>query len=332
MQKKVCPICESGKSSKIVYEKKLPVDLENLNFAGRKDPDGYHYQMLRCEKCTLLYASEIYDEEYSNKLYNESSFDYSSELDGLTKSYSETLKEGIKLLENSKKNFLEIGCGNGFMLLEALKLGFENVKGIEPSKDAISFADDKIKNFIQHGIFDENYIENVKGIEPSKDAISFADDKIKNFIQHGIFDENYIENEKYDLVFIAMIIEHVVDSNKFLENIYNVLKPGGVVICICHNERHFLAKILKENHPIINDEHVAVFNEKALNLIFKKNKFSDVKVRNLKNYYSLGYWLKMMPIPVIIKNLLNKTIMLFLKKLIIGFKAGNQYLIAKKDK
>lgn len=298
MQKKVCPICESDKSSKIVYEKKLPADLENPNFAGRKDPDGYRYQMQRCEKCTLLYASEIYDEEYSNKLYNESSFEYSAELDGLTKSYSETLKEGIKLLENSKENFLEIGCGNGFMLQEALKLGFKNVKGIEPSKD----------------------------------AISCADDKIKNFIQHGIFDENHIENEKYDLVFIAMIIEHVVDSNKFLESIYNVLKPGGVVICICHNERHFLAKILKENHPIINDEHVAVFNEKALNLIFKKNKFLDVKVRNLKNYYSLGYWLKMMPIPVIIKNLLNKTIMLFLKKLIIGFKAGNQYLIAKKDK
>ena len=158
MQKKVCPICESDKSSKIVYEKKLPIDLENPNFAGRKDPDGYRYQMQRCEKCTLLYASEIYDEEYSNKLYNESSFEYSAELDGLTKSYSETLKEGIKLLENSKENFLEIGCGNGFMLQEALKLGFKNVKGIEPSKDAISCADDKIKNFIQHAIFDENYI------------------------------------------------------------------------------------------------------------------------------------------------------------------------------
>ena len=297
MQKKVCPICESDKNSKLVYDQKLPEDLENPNFAGRKDPDGYHYQMLRCEDCTLLYASEIYDEEYSNQLYNESSFDYSSELEGLTKSYSETLKEGIKLLENSKENFLEIGCGNGFMLQEALRLGFKNVKGIEPSKD----------------------------------AISFADNEVKNFIQHGIFDENQIENEKYDLVFIAMIIEHVVDSNKFLESIYKVLKPGGIVICVCHNERHFLAKILKEKHPIINDEHVAVFNEKALNLIFKKNKFLDVKVRNLKNYYSLSYWLKMMPIPIIIKNLLNKTIMLFFKKLILGFKAGNQYLIAKKN-
>ncbi len=297
MQKKVCPICESDKNSKLVYDKKLPEDLENPNFAGRKDPDGYHYQMLRCENCTLLYASEIYDEEYSNQLYNESSFDYSSELEGLTKSYSKTLKEGIKFLENSKENFLEIGCGNGFMLQEALRLGFKNVKGIEPSKD----------------------------------AISFADNEIKNFIQHGIFDENQIENEKYDLVFIAMIIEHVVDSNKFLESIYKVLKPGGIVICVCHNERHFLAKIFKEKHPIINDEHVAVFNEKALNLIFKKNKFLDVKVRNLKNYYSLSYWLKMMPIPIIIKNLLNKTIMLIFKKLIIGFKAGNQYLIAKKN-
>ena len=297
MQKKVCPICESDKNSKLVYDKKLPEDLENPNFAGRKDPDGYHYQMLRCEDCTLLYASEIYDEEYSNQLYNESSFDYSSELKGLTKSYSETLKEGIKLLENSKENFLEIGCGNGFMLQEALRLGFKNVKGIEPSKD----------------------------------AISFADNEVKNFIQHGIFDENQIENEKYDLVFIAMIIEHVVDSNKFLESIYKVLKPGGMVICVCHNERHFLAKILKEKHPIINDEHVAVFNDKALNLIFKKNKFLDIKVRNLKNYYSLSYWLKMMPIPIIIKNLLNKTIMLFFKKLILGFKAGNQYLIAKKN-
>ena len=297
MQKKVCPICESDKYSKLVYEKKLPEDLENPNFAGRKDPDGYHYQMLRCENCTLLYASEIYDEEYSNQLYNESSFDYSSELEGLTKSYSETLKEGIKLLENSKENFLEIGCGNCFMLQEALRLGFKNVKGIEPSKD----------------------------------AISFADNKIKNFIQHGIFDENLIENEKYDLVFIAMIIEHVVDSNKFLESIYKVLKPGGMVICVCHNEKHFLAKILKEKHPIINDEHVAVFNEKALNLIFKKNNFLDIKVRNLKNYYSLSYWLKMMPIPIIIKNLLNKTIVLIFKKLIIGFKAGNQYLIAKKN-
>ena len=39
---------------------------------------------------------------------------------------------------------MEIGCGNGFMLEEALRLGFKNAQGIEPSK-AIKFAREDIK-------------------------------------------------------------------------------------------------------------------------------------------------------------------------------------------
>ena len=74
MIKKSCPICETREYSKTVYVEKLPKNLKDANFAGRKDPDGYHYEMLRCSKCSLLYASEIYDEEYSNQLYNESTF------------------------------------------------------------------------------------------------------------------------------------------------------------------------------------------------------------------------------------------------------------------
>ena len=76
MQKKNCPICETNINSKLIYKEKLPENFINPNFAGRKDPDGYHYRMLRCSHCSLLYASEIYDEDYSNKLYEESSFDY----------------------------------------------------------------------------------------------------------------------------------------------------------------------------------------------------------------------------------------------------------------
>jgi len=296
MIKKSCPICETREYSKTVYVEKLPKNLKDANFAGRKDPDDYHYEMLRCSKCSLLYASEIYDEEYSNQLYNESTFDYSNELKSLTKSYSKTLRDGLSVLKNDKNNFLEIGCGNGFMLNEALKMGFKNVKGIEPSKK----------------------------------AISFADETIKNDIYHGIFDSGQIKEKLYDVVFIAMIIEHVVDVNYFLDNIYKSLKPGGIVICICHNERHFLSKILKNKHPIINDEHTAVFNKKALRLIFDKNKYKDVKIKNLKNFYSINYWIKMMPSPLIIKNILNSGFFSFLKKMIIGFKAGNLYLIAKK--
>jgi len=294
---KNCPICNSRENSILIYQEKLPENLVDANFAGRKNPDGYHYKMLRCSNCTLLYASEIYDEEYSNQLYNDSTFDYSDELKGLTKSYSKCLVDGLKIFDNSKENFLEIGCGNGFMLKEALRLGFKNVKGIEPSKEAIHFADDEIKEFIHHGIF---------------------------------AGENQNNLELYDVVFIAMIIEHVVDANKFLSSIYKILKSGGIIICICHNERHFLSKILKDKHPIINDEHVAVFNKKALKKIFSKNHFKEIQIKNLKNFYSIGYWIKMLKASSFIEKTLKYKLVRYLMKLTIGFKAGNLYLIAKK--
>lgn len=297
MIQKKCPICNTREYSKKVYGKKLPLDLNDANFAGRKDPDGYHYEMIRCSKCSLLYASEIYDEEYSNKLYDESTFDYSDELEGLTKSYSLALKEGLKVSLNERENFLEIGCGNGFMLEEALRLGFKNVQGIEPSKEAIKFAREDIK---------------------------------KNIL-HGIFDSSKMNENHYDVVFVAMIIEHVVDANKFLSDIYRILKPGGIVLCVCHNERHILSKILKDKHPIINDEHVAVFNKKALEIIFKKNNYINITISNLKNFYSLNYWFKMMPMPSIFKKIYNFIFSKIFKNFILGFKAGNLYLIAKKN-
>ena len=67
MQTKNCPICNTRDNSLLIYKEKLPENLNDTNFAGRKIPDGYHYKMLRCLNCSLLYASEIYDEEYSNE-------------------------------------------------------------------------------------------------------------------------------------------------------------------------------------------------------------------------------------------------------------------------
>ena len=92
----------------------------------------------------------------------------------------------------------------------------------------------------------------------------------------------------------------------------------------------FYQKILKSKHPIINDEHVAVFNKTALDLIFKKNKFREISINNLKNYYSLNYWIKMFPMPAFLKKIVSKIFNFVFNNPNIGLKAGNLYLIAKK--
>ena len=74
MINKNCPICETNKYSKIVYKENLKNNFEDIDYAGRKNPDGYHYEMQRCGSCSLLYASSIHEVEFTNQLYNESNF------------------------------------------------------------------------------------------------------------------------------------------------------------------------------------------------------------------------------------------------------------------
>ena len=295
MIKKICPICETDKNSFLVYKERLPKKINEINFSGSKDPDGFHYRMVRCKNCDLLYASEIYDENFSNELYKESEFINSVEIDGLKKTYTKCISLALKNLE-SKSSFLEIGCGSGYMLEAALDLGFDNVEGVEPSKLAINAANQNIKNQIKHGVFNK-------------------------------FD---FKENSYDLIFIAMIVEHVTDINDFLLSLHKILKPGGSLVCVCHNERHFFSKVLKSKHPIINDEHAYVFGKDTLFKIFSKNNFKDIKINSLKNFYTIEYWFKMLPLPKFIKNPIKFIIKLIIKEKSIGIKAGNLYLIAKK--
>ena len=295
MLKKICPICDTDHHSEIVYNENLPSKLEEINFSGRKKPDGYHYEMVRCRNCSLLYASSIYEVEITNKLYEVSDFPYKEELDGLTKTYGNCLSYTEDLIPK-KENFLEIGCGNGFLLEVAINQGWKNVSGIEPSIAAINQA------------------------KPN----------IRKKIIHSTFKSNSLEKNSYDLVFFAMVLEHVPNVSEFLSEIFKILRSDGVIIGICHDERHFLSKLLKNKHPIINDEHNYVFGKKTLKKIFLKNKFKDIKISDLKNYYSVDYWFNMAPIPEIIKKPLKLISKSFSKDQNIGIKAGNIFLVGKK--
>ena len=61
------------------------------------------------------------------------------------------------------------------------------------------------------------------------------------------------------------------------------------------------------------------------------NDYINITINNLKNFYSLNYWFKMMPVPHILKKIYNYIFSKMFKNFILGFKAGNLYLIAKKN-
>lgn len=292
---KNCPICEK-KSHNIVYNSNLPKNIYNSNYSGRKTPDSYHYEMVRCNKCEVLYASAIYSESILETLYSISDFPYIEEVPGLKLTYKSCLNQAKEYIKD-KINFLDIGCGNGFMLEVAYEIGWSNPVGVEPSSKAIEMAKPQVKKNIINKTFDAN-------------------DFNKNF---------------FDVIFCAMILEHVADINIFLKKIKSILKPGGIIIAVTHDEGHILARLLKNKHPIINDEHAYVFSSKSLNKIFKKHDYTIKKISKLKNIYTIKYWLGMVPIfkglISIFSSILDKINILDSK---VGIKAGNIYIIAQK--
>ena len=54
---------------------------------------------------------------------------------------------------------LEIGCGSGFLLEVAIKKGWKNVTGVEPSLEAINHANKSVKSKIIHSTFESKDFE-----------------------------------------------------------------------------------------------------------------------------------------------------------------------------
>ena len=92
MIKRFCPICGPDINYKLVYNEYLPNTIIKADYSARKEPDSFHYEMVRCIKCKLLYASSIYQPSTINQLYEDSSLNYGNELSGLKKTYGNCLK------------------------------------------------------------------------------------------------------------------------------------------------------------------------------------------------------------------------------------------------
>lgn len=295
--KQLCAICEKKSRYKVLYKRNFKLKEINKNiFSARRLPDGIHYRVLKCLNCGLVFSSPILSEAVLKKLYTESKVTYGKQIDDLTKTYSIYIKKlrnyGVK-----KGRFLEIGCGDGFLLKEAKKLGYKEVYGVEPSKEAIKMIPYEIRKNIKSELFEK-----------------------------GLFPKNF-----FDVICFFQTFDHVSDPNEFLENCLEILKPGGHILAFNHNTDSFQALILGEKSPIIDIEHTYLYNLETIRTIFEKNKFQVISIAPSFNIYSLGYLIRLIPLPMSLKkyslSILEKIGILKLK---FKLRIGNMVLIAKK--
>src|SRR3989344_8920620 len=200
----LCAICGKKNGYSVVYEEKLGEEKIGADVfsARRTAPQKSHYRMVRCNACGLLRSNPILEEGELERLYRESRLTYEGEIENLKKTYGRYLRK-LEKHGVPKERILEIGCGNGFFLEEALGQGYKEVYGVEPSADAISKANPLIRPRIRREVFKEN-----------------------------LFPDNF-----FDVISLFQTLDHLINPNEILRACFKNLKKGGFVLAFNHNEK-----------------------------------------------------------------------------------------------
>jgi|GEM_PF-3769416 len=191
---KYCPLCASDNTIPVMSERtKLPED---------HAPELKHFNrvwshLLECKDCTFAFTEEIpVSPTFFKNRYDNRHFDPEYEVKSNRKHF--ILNEIFSML---KKN----GHSNGELL------------------DVGSFAGKLLKYSHDNGFTPTGIEVNPKLAQYSKEILGF--DVICGEVQ-----STQLPKEKFDVITIIDVLEHLVEPKIVLQNLIYALKPGGVIV------------------------------------------------------------------------------------------------------
>jgi SAM-dependent methyltransferase len=292
-----CAICGTEGNADELYPANFdPQALNPAVFSARRLPDRVHYRLVKCNTCGLVRSDPIADPALLAQLYHESTFTYTEEVADLKRTYGRYLAR----LDNygaRKGALLEIGCGNGFFLQQALAQGYRSVRGVEPSRAAVSQAAPEVRDSI-----------------------------LCDLMRAGLF-----ALEEFDVICLFQVFDHVPDPAALLDACFAALRPGGLVLSLNHNVAAVSARLLGERSPIVDIEHTYLYSPATMTRLFTAHGFRIRKAGSVRNRYSLRYLVRLLPLPAGPKQ----AALGWLERHSIGrlrlcVPLGNLYLVAQK--
>jgi SAM-dependent methyltransferase len=186
-----CPVCQC-KYGEILHTQKFALS-ENILLPKE-------YDVVSCNKCGFIYADTSASQNDYDKFY----IDQSKYEDTKTgsggglndydkKRLSETATYISSICKNKDASIIDIGCANGGLLQELKQLAYKNIIGYDPSKKCTDFV-------------------NSIGIKCINGSLFDIPDKIK---------------EKFDIVILSHVMEHVRDIEYAMQILVSLLRDGG---------------------------------------------------------------------------------------------------------
>jgi SAM-dependent methyltransferase len=268
---RACPVCGDTDTTHEMFAERIDLTrLGPLSYASRKDPEYMRLSLVVCPSCDLLYAPRVPLPGSLARAYAEAGYDTDAEAHHAADSYADALRGRLDTLPD-RASALEIGAGNGALLARLRILGFAELVGIEPSRAAARSAP--------------------------------AD--LHSSIRIECFDPGSLPAAHFTLVIANQTIEHVPAPLELLSAAHTLLKPGGLLMLVSHNYRHWLMRFLGARSPIIDIEHLQIFSPLSLAAALRRAGFVDADIQPFANEYPLHYWMRLLPLPPGLKRPLH---------------------------
>ena len=287
---RLCPACGG------IGKEKFSANIEEekispSSYSSRKRPELMHYALMECQSCRTLFVEKVPDLDGLIENYVVASFDSRIESEYAAKTYGKYLNR-LDLIRN--RRILDIGCGDGTFLKKATSLGAESVLGIEPSHGALESAGE-----------------------------------VRNLIRTIPVEQCDYQFE-FDLVTCFQTLEHLVNPKTVLSKMCTAAIPGGYVAVVCHNRLSLVNRLMGRRSPIFDIEHLQMFSVEGLEKIFQLTNLEVIVSKQILNSYPLGYWLRLFPMPKIMKDFFESRRDSFLMRIPISLFVGNRLVVAIK--
>jgi SAM-dependent methyltransferase len=295
---RTCPLCNSSDQSRVLAESNIDLaKLDAFSFASRKKPEYMHPRLIECAACGMLYASPVLSMETLISGYQSAHFDSGSEASDASLTYATEVAKIVPRLPDLNGS-LDIGTGDGAFLTQLLRLGFQNVLGIEPSEAPRASASPELRQRIRQGTFRA---------------------------------EDYRPGQ-FSLVTCFQTLEHVPNPLAIARDAFHVLKPGGAFAIVVHNRKAASARILGFKSPIYDIEHLQLFDPRSARRLLQAAEFTGIEVSAMWNRYSLDYWSRLMPMPNAAKTAMAQAFRITgIGRMRLAVPAGNLIVVGYKQ-
>jgi len=217
-------------------------------------------QYVKCNSCSMVYLNPVFTDAALKEYYSNSKMEQGEVVADDLSFYTDLYTRGLNMAQSrtSVGNILDIGCSTGIFLDIAKENGW-NTFGLELNKIEFDIAKSK-----GHKV-------------------------LNSLLEHADF------SEKFNIVSLWDVFEHIKDGNSALNLISNVLTDEGVILMQIPSSDSLAARIMQKNCNMFDGlEHVNLYGVASLEVILKNNglKILDIKsvipelgvVNNYLNY------------------------------------------------